>query len=180
MESTADLGYFDWICWHADLKRWPASSCDLLSALLATAAQTAKAASKHQPSSELLVNMALSFFPYSSLLLLRPFLHLLLTPFSITSFAPFSFLSLTSRNKSSFLGRSQQSGIRLSHGWLLRENADLLSSLLLFPSFFSLSLLAVFSPQRSFYSHSPESPPAFQIVIIVITIITAMGLVTVM
>lgn len=178
MESTADLGYFDWICWHGDLKRWPASSYDLLSALLATAAQTATAASQPRPSSERLVNMALSFFPYSSLPL--PFLHLLLTPFSITSFSPFSFLSLTSRNKSSFLGRSRQSGIRLSHGWLLRENADLLSSLLLFPSFFSLSLLAVFSPQRSFYSHSPESPPAFQIVIIVITIITAMGLVTVM
>lgn len=174
MESTADLGYFDWICWHGDVKRWPASSFDLLSALVATAAQTAKAASKHQPSSELLVNTALSFF------LTLPFLHLLLTPFSITSFSPFSFLSLTSRNKSSFLGRSRQSGIRLSHGWLLRENVDLLSSLLLFPSFFSLSLLAVFSPQRSFYSHSPESPPAFQIVIIVITIITAMGLVTVM
>lgn len=43
-------------------KKWPASSYDLLSALLATAAQTAKAASKHQPSSGLLVNMALSFF----------------------------------------------------------------------------------------------------------------------
>lgn len=93
------------------------------------------------------------FFPHSSLLL--PFLHLLLTAFSITSFSPFSFLSLTSRNKSSFLGRSRQSGIRLSHGWLLRENADLLSSLLLFPSFFSLfvggflpSALLLFSLSR--------------------------------
>lgn len=69
-------------------------------------------------------------------------------------------LTLLLRNKSSFLGRSQQSRRRLSHGWLLRENADLSSSLLLHRSFFSLSFLALFLPSALLYSHSPVQPPS--------------------
>lgn len=166
MESTADLCI--WLDLLAQCFKEIASLTPRLGELFVSSGTT------NFPPSALLILLYL--FLYSSRLLL----HLLLTPFSITSFSPFSSLFLTSCNKFSFLGRSQQSGIRLSHGWLLRENADLLSSHLLLPSFFSLSLLAVFSPQHSFYSHYPELPPAFQIVIIVLMIITAMGFVTVM
>lgn len=83
-----------------------------------------------------------SFTSSSSKLLYH--LHLTFHPF-------LSLLCLSSYNKSSFLGRSPQSRIRLSHGQVMRENSDLFSSLLLHLSLFQFHFLGSF---LLLYSHS--------------------------